>query len=369
MGQQGENSARIGPYPLNEIYFYLTRGCNLRCRHCWISPHPGGAEGESTVLPLDLFRSILNEAMPLGTTAVKLTGGEPLIHPRIHEILDLVRARNLSLSVETNGTHCTEDLSRKIAACRDPFVSVSLDGTDAETHEWIRGVAGCFQAAVSGIRNLVDAGIAPQIITTLVRRNRNRITDMIAMAGSLGADSVKFNILQPTARGAGLYLDGEALAIEELLDLGEWVEHTLAPASSLPVYYDHPPAFRPLGRIFGRNGGEGCGTCGVLGIMGVLADGSYALCGIGEIVPELVFGRAGRDRLKTVWEGSSALIELRRGLPGRLRGVCGRCLLKRRCLGGCVAQNYYHGGNFWGPFWYCAEADRRGLFPGSRKSL
>ena len=31
-------------------------------------------------------------------------------------------------------------------------ISVSLDGADADTHEWVRGVKGCFEAAIGGIR-------------------------------------------------------------------------------------------------------------------------------------------------------------------------------------------------------------------------
>ena len=84
--------------------------------------------------------------------------------------------------------------------------------------------------------------------------------------------------------------------------------------------------------MFGDTG-DGCGQCGIFGILGVLGDGSYALCGIGETVPELVFGHADRDRLEDVWNGNPVLQELREGLPSRLQGICGECLMKSVCLG------------------------------------
>ena len=65
------------------------------------------------------------------------------------------------------------------------------------------------------------------------------------------------------------------------------MEKHLAPSVALPVYYDHPDAFRAMGSLFGADG-DGCSTCGVLGILGVLSDGTYALCGIGTTVSELV---------------------------------------------------------------------------------
>ena len=350
--------------PLRQIYFYLTQGCNLACRHCWLAPHLQQADQTGPSLDLDLFRSVLDQAEPLGLTTVKLTGGEPLLHPRIREILEIVRDRGMRLFVETNGVLCTPELAGLIRECERPFVSVSLDGADAGTHEWIRGVRGSFDRAISGIRDLAGAGLSPQIIMTVMRRNRDQMEPMVRLAESLGAGSVKFNIVQPTARGESLHKSGEALSVNELIQTGRWVDADLSRSSQLRLVFDEPMAFRPLSKLFANDGG--CGVCGIFGILGVLADGSYALCGIGETVPELVFGHAASDRLERVWHGSPVLRDIREGLPGRLTGICGECLMKDRCLGSCIAQNYYSDKNLWAPFWYCEEASRLGLFPASR---
>jgi len=117
--------------------------------------------------------------------------------------------------------------------------------------------------------------------------------------------------------------------------------------------------------MFGSGWG-GCGVCGILSILGVLGNGSYALCGIGETVPELVFGHAARDRLEDIWRDSPILNELREGMPVRLEGICGQCIMKGLCLGSCVAQNYYRSRNLWAGYWFCEEAREQGLFPESR---
>jgi SynChlorMet cassette radical SAM/SPASM protein ScmF len=172
------------------IYFYLTEGCNLRCRHCWIQPKYQTEYRSYSALDFGSFRAIIEQAKPMGLSSVKLTGGEPLLHPRIHEILNLTREENLYLIIETNGTLCTQELSREIAQCKTPSIGVSLDGANAETHEWVRGVAGCFDATLKGIRNLAEAGLKPQVIMTLMRRNKDQIDAMIQLAKSLGAGSV-----------------------------------------------------------------------------------------------------------------------------------------------------------------------------------
>jgi len=117
---------------LNQIYFYLTEGCNLRCRHCWIAPKYQSENNSYPSLSWELFRLIIKQAKPLGLSGVKLTGGEPLLHPQIHKILEEIRTNDLRLTVETNGLLCTEGLAQKMAACKNPFVAVSLDAADAE---------------------------------------------------------------------------------------------------------------------------------------------------------------------------------------------------------------------------------------------
>ncbi|MBW1790087.1 MAG: SynChlorMet cassette radical SAM/SPASM protein ScmF, partial [Deltaproteobacteria bacterium] len=83
-------------------------------------------------------------------------------------------------------------------------------------------------------------------------------------------------------------------------------------------------------------------------------------------VPELVFGEAGKDDLASVWANNGMLQALRQGLPGKLKGVCGNCLMNRVCFGSCIAQTYYRTGSLWAPFWFCEEAEKEGLFPITR---
>ena len=151
-------------YRLNTLYFYLTEGCNLACRHCWIAPKFQGGGKSYPALSVELFESILQQAKLLGLTGVKLTGGEPLLHPHIRELLGIVRREDLGLTVETNGVLCTPELAQELKSCKNTFVSVSIDGADVETHEWMRGVDGSFEAALQGIRNLVSVGFRPQVI-------------------------------------------------------------------------------------------------------------------------------------------------------------------------------------------------------------
>jgi SynChlorMet cassette radical SAM/SPASM protein ScmF len=362
-GNENQETLQKNIPSLSQLYFYLTEGCNLACRHCWLAPKFDANGNRYPTLPVGLFETAIREAKPLGLSGVKLTGGEPLLHPQFMQLLQIVQREELVLGIETNGLLCTHEIATEIAQSPKRFVSVSIDGADATTHEWVRGVSGSFAKAQQAVRNLVTADTPPQIIMSVMRCNASQADSVVRMAEGLGATSVKFNIVQPTARGKNLHKADQALSIAELIALGRHIEVELAPTTKLQLIFDYPKAFHPLRRIAN---GDGCSICGILDILGVIANGHYALCGIGMHVPELIFGTVGKDPLEEVWREHKTLQALRAGLPTRLEGVCAHCLMKRSCLGSCVAQNYYRTGSLWAPFWFCEQAEEAGLFPSSR---
>jgi len=317
-------------------------------------------------LKVELIENIVEQGQALGLHTAKLTGGEPFLHPQISRILEIIKDADLRLVVETNGVLLTPELAEAVAACRTPHISVSLDGAEAETHEWVRGVPGCFDAALRGITYLVQAGLKPQIIFSMMRQNRHQMEAVVRLAQKRGAGSVKFNVVQASPRSDVMRENAEPLSVPEGIELGHWVEQELSKEVDISLIFHYPPAFRQLSLLCEGNGGNFC-PCGIRNILGVLADGSYALCGIGGNVPELVFGHAARDPLADVWNNHPVLREIREGLPERLTGICGDCLLRHRCLGACLAQNYYVAGNLWAPYWFCDQAEAAGLFPASRK--
>jgi len=359
-----QNVLENGVPQLSQLYFYLTEGCNLACRHCWLAPKFDPAGDKYPVLPLELFRTAIREAKPLGLTGVKLTGGEPLLHPGIMEILAFTRQQELDFTMETNGLLCTSEVAAAIALQENVFVSVSLDGADDMTHDTIRGLEGAFAKATGAVRQLAAAGLKPQVIMSVMRSNVDQVGKVIALAEDLGAGSIKFNIIQPTGRGETVRDGADGLQIDRLIRLGRKVEGEMAAKTGLKLYFDYPAAFHPLKHFAAAE--DGCGACSILSILGVLPTGAYALCGIGSHVQELVFGHAGHDPLAKLWKNNQVLRQLRAGLPHRLSGICGNCLMKHQCLGSCIAQNYYRSGNLWAPYWFCEQADAMGLFPASR---
>jgi SynChlorMet cassette radical SAM/SPASM protein ScmF len=349
---------------LQQYYIYLTAGCNLACRHCWISPQfqPNGGTGGH--LDFDLFNLAIKEGLPLGLKHVKLTGGEPLLHPDFFRILDVLHEQQLGVTIETNATLLSREVAYYLREHSSlNHISVSLDGATAATHDPFRGVKGSFEKAVQGIKNLVEVGYPPQVIMSLHIGNMTEIEALVKLAEGLGASSVKFNLIQPTGRGEAMAERTQVLDINQLVETGNWIEKSLAKRISIPLMYSWPIAFNSLTRILSQAVSQ---SCSIFSILGVLSTGDIAMCGIGVDIPELIYGRLGKDEMKDVWINHPTLNALRRDLPGNIEGICANCMFRNQCLGACVAENYHQSRQLTAPFWFCQQAYENNLFPVAR---
>ncbi|HTW92819.1 MAG TPA: radical SAM protein [bacterium] len=359
-----------GVPPLGAYYLYLSSSCNLRCRHCWITPGftADGRPDPGNVVDLNALREAVREGKTLGLCHAKLTGGEPMLHPRFLEIVDMLTEENIGMDMETNGTLLTAEAARHLREkTKLAFISLSLDGRDAETHDAFRRVPGAFDAVLRGLGYLVNAGYKNcQVIMSVHHGNRDQIEDVVKLAASRGAASVKLNPVTMTGRGALMHEQGEGLGFDDYLALARWVSGDLRPKAPIPVILEMPPgmvSFRELWRTHGR-----AGDCGVLGVLGILGTGEIALCGIGQTHPEFVYGRLGENRIRDIWLSNPIILALRRELEAAdsYPGICGECIFAKRCRTSCVADNYIHSGRLVSPNWLCAEAARRGAFPSGR---
>src|ERR1700733_13665721 len=87
---------------LDDLWFQVTGTlCNLRCRHCFISCSP--TNDAFAFLDLPTIERRLIESLPLGVKEYYFTGGEPFLHPRTVEILEMT-LRHGPATVLTNGT-------------------------------------------------------------------------------------------------------------------------------------------------------------------------------------------------------------------------------------------------------------------------
>lgn len=347
-------------HSLSTLYLYLSGRCNLNCRHCWINPEFTGQEQKDGGINYPDLKKAIIEAREVGLSSVKLTGGEPFLYEHILDLMKWLKENALGIDIETNGTLIGEEEAQVMKDCGVSNIAVSLDGSTAEIHEAMRKVDGCFARAVNGIKKAVERGLNLQIIFSVWKKNEKDLENTVLLAKELGAKSFKINIVSYTSRGEKMKERGELLSLEEVLGLREPVR-ALSKKLKFSICLDIPLAFFPVSQIE-----ENLSKCPIKNILGIIGDGSVSLCGIGTTVKELVMGNISRDSIAQIWHNSQILKSIREDIPGKLEGVCGKCIFKNYCLGKCRAQAYWDDKSFLAPLDFCQEAYGKGLFPRTR---
>lgn len=81
-----------------KVYIEITSVCNLACSFC------PPTERKSNFIKLDSFNHILDEIKPHTKHIYLHVKGEPLLHPKIDELLDAAHAKGFKVNITTNGT-------------------------------------------------------------------------------------------------------------------------------------------------------------------------------------------------------------------------------------------------------------------------
>ncbi|MFH2034318.1 MAG: SPASM domain-containing protein, partial [Candidatus Margulisiibacteriota bacterium] len=241
------------------------------------------------------------------------------------------------------------------------FVAVSLDGAKEDTHERMRVIKGSFKASLEGIKNLVAAGIRPQVVFCITQWNKHEFRDLIMMCKELGCKNMKVNKPTHIARGENLEKAGELLTIKQILDYYK-IARQYSEELDFEIIYSVPPAFKPLDRVAKESGCK----CSIHRLLGITGDGTISMCGIVRTVDNLSMGNIKTADLAKVWNDDPILNRIRDEIPDRLTGICQNCIHKKACMAYCVALNYFDMGQLTAPFKFCQDAHEEGLFPRTR---
>jgi len=154
-------------HPLTSIAFEITSACNLSCVHCFLHEK----EGINRELSLDTVKEILiclskyNFRKPY----ISITGGEPLLHSQIKNLLLFLNKKKYRFSLMTNGVNIDEEW---IDFFNSLFfldkIGISLDG-GLKTHEIIRGKE-TYAKTINAIKLLSEKTDKQITVKTVIHR-------------------------------------------------------------------------------------------------------------------------------------------------------------------------------------------------------
>jgi MoaA/NifB/PqqE/SkfB family radical SAM enzyme len=102
------------------------RRCNLACAYC------NEYDDYSKPVALDTMRRRLDRLTELGTTIITLSGGEPLLHPELDEIVAHIRKGGAMAGMITNGYLLTADRVRRLNQAGLEHMQISIDNVNPD---------------------------------------------------------------------------------------------------------------------------------------------------------------------------------------------------------------------------------------------
>jgi MoaA/NifB/PqqE/SkfB family radical SAM enzyme len=175
-----------------EVYVQVSRRCNLRCAMCghevW--------QSNSGFMEEPVFDRVLAECAAGGIKKVNILAGqgEPMLHPRIFEMLEKAVGGGFDVHIVTNGTPLTPERCQRLGKLGLASIQFSFAGWDKDSYEGVyigskfeRTLANlkAMQEATAGTRTefFVKAVVADENWAEVSRRTR-------AFLASHGIDNV-----------------------------------------------------------------------------------------------------------------------------------------------------------------------------------
>jgi len=191
---------------LSFLWLEITGKCNLTCTHCYADSGPTGQlYGE---MKYSDWVRVLDEAADLGCQRVQFIGGEPTLHPRLHDLVDHASHRNYKLiEVFTNATRIGQDLLGCLQR-NGAQLATSFYSDNPQTHETITQAKGSWERTVHGIQAALMARIPIRVGVIEMNANAGHSVRATEFLRQLGVERISVD----RQRGVGR---------SEIIQLGE----------------------------------------------------------------------------------------------------------------------------------------------------
>jgi radical SAM protein with 4Fe4S-binding SPASM domain len=273
---------------------------------------------------------IAEEFKEMGGLYVRLSGGEPIIHPEFHKILDNLNYVGYKPTVYTTGVqHRMKPLSSEDVDALKPKVGkmvFSLHGGNAEIHDKITNRKGSFDLTFKSMWECKRASMDVEVHFVPMLENFHSLSELFPKLTELYIDNISLLRFVPHGRGDECFADAK-FTKHDLVELRDIVKEG---RKLLWVKVGAP--FNILGLEFSEKCSAGKKS------LTITVDGRAYPCDAFKDYPtNLSVGNVFFDGLKNTWETSPFL--------NRIREVgqqeCDKCNRCRLCQCGCMAQKCY----------------------------
>jgi MoaA/NifB/PqqE/SkfB family radical SAM enzyme len=188
----------------------ITMRCPNKCIHCGAADIIADPE-----LSLHEVNRVVDQSIELGSYLISFDGGEPMLRPDLADMIRHVDKNRAIATSFTSGFGLTREKARELKSAGLYAVRVSIDSTRPQEHDRIRGRVGCYEEAVSGISNAIDAGLLTDMFVVVSPNNIDELEDFYSFAQTNGMHEISFY---------------------EIIAVGRWLDHEDETISSKDVH-------------------------------------------------------------------------------------------------------------------------------------
>lgn len=184
---------RGGERPFEAFQVEVTSRCNLRCVMCPVTVLAD--RWPALDLPWELFQRI---AAAFGKVKwVYLQGwGEPLLHPRLFDMIALAKSAGCRVGFTNNGTRLTQKAGERLLDLGLDLLAVSIAGATPGTHEAIR-VGSDFRRLIENLRRFLALRARRksdtpkvELLFLMTGTNVEELPQAVELASTLGVDEL-----------------------------------------------------------------------------------------------------------------------------------------------------------------------------------
>jgi radical SAM protein with 4Fe4S-binding SPASM domain len=173
------------------IHFSVTGRCDQACAGCFYSARPGSTVTPNDA-PFELFERVVHQATEARVFQMALGGGEPLLHPRLLDMVRLARQGRIVPNLTTNGNLLTSEVAAALKEAGLGQVQISLNGASEGTNSATRPN---FAAAVRAVKACQAMGLRFGLNVLLTRSSLPDLEAVVRLGRQMGATTI--NLLRP----------------------------------------------------------------------------------------------------------------------------------------------------------------------------
>ncbi len=356
LSEKTESSHRGRRSQAPVVIWNLLRRCNLACKHCYTNSTNRDYPGELTY---EEILEVMRDLKQMGVSVLILSGGEPLLHPRIFEISQEAVKLGFYVGLSSNGTLMDEETVARIRQVGFQYVGISVDGI-GEVHDQFRRQAGAFDRALNGVHRLHSHGIKVGLRYCLTQDTWQSLPLMLDLIEQEGIAKFYLSHLNYSGRGETnhkmdafhqMTRDAMDLLFErclELLEKGDEKEFVTGNNDADGVYFLHWAKRRfgeekadRLRKLLVDWGGNATGV----GVANIGPDG--------QVHPDSFWGDydlgdVRKRPFSEIWNDlSEPLMAGLKKKPRLISGRCGKCHHFDICGGNTRVRAYQRAGDPW----------------------